>query len=451
MAGLEYFRGAVVEFSGEDHRSLFSVQHPVASSLPKVENLSVTIQHETLPVWAHGDRECEILYRLRGDPDLLEAVARAQGSEFARQKQLRQQFPDDLVRAALTLVDLRRKGAAKFRQSSLLWLERQGLEQATSEEVARHKAARFAGDVWDLCSGIGSDAAALSRVAQVTSFDLQPAMCLRTLWNAEVLGDVRQLTVECRDVYGLDVAQRLIHVDPDRRPEAQGRALKIEDYVPGLDALQTMVQSARGGAIKLSPASNFGGKFPAAEVELISLHGECKEATIWFGELAGTAPYRATVLPSGQTLAGHPLESLAARAPLGRYLFDPDPAIVRAGLVDLLAETLRLSRLDDAEEYLTGDAPVVSPFVQTFEVLSAHPNQEREYRQALRAADFGSIEIKCRHIPVSADQLRRKLPRGAGEPGVLLFVREQGKARVVLARRVRNTNAREEVSPGVAT
>lgn len=416
---------------------------------PKDENFSVTIQLESLPEWTRGDRECELLCRLRNAPELLEAVERAQGSEFARQKQLRQHFPDDLVRAALTLVDLRRKGTTKFRQSSRLWLERQGLEQATSEDVARHKAARFSGNVWDLCSGIGSDAAALSRVAQVTTFDQLPAMCLRTLWNAEVLGNPQQLAVECRDVCSLDVSQRLIHVDPDRRPEAQGRALKIEDYVPGLESLQTMVAAARGGAIKLSPAANFGGKFPAAEVELVSLHGECKEATIWFGELAGGAPFRATVLPSGQTLAGHPLDALAARAPLGRYLFDPDPAIVRAGLVDLLAETLGLSRLDDAEEYLTGDVPVASPFVQTFEVLSAHPNQEREYRQALRAADFGALEIKCRHIPVSADQLRRKLPRGGGEPGVLLFVREHGKARVVLARRVRNTNAREETLPGV--
>ncbi len=416
----------VDSFSGDN----FANADSLTAGLPAADS---SVDH--LPVWAHGHSECELLGQLRASSRIFSDIAASQGNEFQRQKQLRQSYPEDVVRAALTLAELRDRAKTKFGQAADMWFERTGLEQATSEIVSRHKARRFQGVVWDLCCGIGGDAIALADHCEVTAVDWNPAMCLRTLWNAEAAGVAGRVSVQIRDVCTMEPPRELIHVDPDRRPGAGGRVLRVEDGVPGLERLQKLIASARGGAIKLSPASNFGGKFPQAEVELISLHGECKEATIWFGELAGTAPFRATALPSGATLAGHPLDALAERSPLGSWIYDPDPAIVRAGLVDLLAEQLGLCRLDDAEEYLTGDRYVESPFLQGFEVLSSLPNQEREIRHALRASDFGPLEIKCRHIPVNADQLRRRLPRQGDQPGVLIFCREQGRARAVLCRR----------------
>src|SRR5207253_4549 len=146
--------------------------------------------------------------------------------------------------------------------------------------------------------------------------------------------------------------------------------------VPGLETLARLMAEFGGGAIKCSPASNFGGKFPRAEVELVSLNGECKEATIWFGELAEPGLWRATALPSGETLAGDPLSAVAPFAPLGRYLIDADPALVRSGLIDLYAVRQGLGRLDDAEEYLTGDTIPNSHFAQSFEVVAQLPNNE---------------------------------------------------------------------------
>ena len=99
----------------------------------------------------------------------------------------------------------------------------------------------------------------------------------------------------------------------------------MEEGSPGLDYLTQLVERFRGGAIKASPAANFGGKFPEAEVELVSLDGECKEATIWFGELAQAGLWRATVLPSGETIAGDPLASVASISPAGNICSIPIP------------------------------------------------------------------------------------------------------------------------------
>ena len=94
-----------------------------------------------------------------------------------------------------------------------------------------------------------------------------------------------------------------------------------------------LTKEFRGGAIKTSPASNFGGKFPLAEVELVSLKGECKEATIWFGELAEPGLWRATALPSGESLSGDPLSAVASARP-ARTIPDKSGSRARAVRTD---------------------------------------------------------------------------------------------------------------------
>jgi hypothetical protein len=379
--------------------------------------------------------EYELLHALRNCPEVLARAETVTGSELAAQQTLRREFPDDLVRAALTLVDLRRKARAKFADADRLWLDRQGLEQATADPVAKHKAQRFTGLTWDYCSGIGSDARALATRGPCIAIDANPAQCLRAKWNAEANpADARPILV-CADVEQVTDRSGLLHIDPDRRPGGSARVVRIEDYVPGLEFLLRMTQEFAGGAIKLSPASNFGGKFPEAEVELISLHGECKEATIWFGSLTSPQLWRATVLPSGETIAGHPLDEVADLRPLGGYIFDPDPAVTRVGLLDVVAVRLGLGRLDGEEEYLTGDEPCDSPFVQMFEVIAELPNNPRAIRNWFRSSNIGQLEIKCRRIPVAIETLRRQLALPGDQPGVLIFARLAGKARAIVCQR----------------
>jgi hypothetical protein len=380
--------------------------------------------------------EWDLMHELRDAPQLVNLIGQSAGNELALQTQLRREYPDRLVRGAFALCALRRKAAAKFSRAGQMWFDRQGLEQATSEHVARHKANRFSGKTFDLCCGIGGDSLALAERGAVTAVDINPINGLRTEWNAEVYGVSPQVTVMCQDLSRVDPGEALVHIDPDRRGQAAGRAVRIEDYLPGLDELQKMARTFRGGAIKLSPATNFGGKFADVEIELVSLHGECKEETIWFGALRGEQSWRATVLPSGESLAGEPLEYAAEIRPPHRYIYDPDPAVVRAGLVDAAAARLGLDRLDAAEEYLTSSDFAHSTFVQAFELLAELPNNLPEIRAYFRSANFGQVEIKCRHIPIDATSIRRRLPLAGDQPAVLIFARLCGKSRALVCRRV---------------
>lgn len=376
-------------------------------------------------------------YRYLADhPQIFSEIAATQGDEFHVQKVLRSRHPDDAVRLALTVTELRRRAAKKFPQASKMWFDRERLEQATPWEVAVHKANRFDGRVWDYCCGLGADALALSGRSEVTAVDRDPLACLFTELNAKALGvDPRSLTVLCSSAESLTNRSGRLHIDPDRRAGALKRAVRVEDYVPDVATLRRLMSEFRGGALKVSPASNFGGKFDDVEIELVSLHGEAKEATIWFGDLAESELWRATLLPGGHTLAGDPLSSEPVLSPLGEYVFDPDPAVVRAGLIDLLCASTGLARLDDAEEYLTGDDRMSTPFASAFRVIAEFPNNERTLRKHLRQLQTGRLEIKARRLPIDVERLHRSLPVSDGPPAVLIFARIAGKARVIVAER----------------
>ncbi len=379
-------------------------------------------------------------------PQLIDAISQGTGSDLALLTTLRKDYPASLVSLAMTLHKLRLSAAQKFSRASQMWFDRQRLEQATSETVALYKAKRFAhagGDVYDLCCGLGGDALAISQHQPVIAVDLDPLATLMAQWNVNVYGGQQQFQTRVARAEEISAPQHLVHIDPDRRalPGHDRPTLKLEQYHPPLEFLQTLPSRFRGGAIKLGPASNFGGKFPGAEVELISLNGECKEATIWFGELASSSPWRATILPEAATLSGHPLSVLANYSDVQTYVYDPDPAVVRAGLVDVLSGELQVNRLDDSEEYLTSTQHLTTPFASIFEVIEILDFDERALRDYFRHHACHELVIKARHIPIDAEKLRRKiLPHKKNslqnlETVVVIIARVSGKSRSIICKR----------------
>lgn len=383
--------------------------------------------------------EVRQLLALRSQPEIMQLLSQCTPAELRNQKRLRQQFDELLVPAAIALHETRQRAIGKLPSPAQLWLSRTGLEQATAWEIARHKAARFTQceQVYDLCCGIGMDAAALTHATPVIAVDQSPAMVLRTTWNHEVLGGKHPLQTLCQDVQQTDWTGTFVHADPDRRDGRDRPTKRLEQYLPDLTWMQRLAGTAKGGAIKISPASNFQQKFPGCEIELISLHGECREATVWFGELSGNFAFSATCLDSNETLSADPLSAWVAKAEhTDRFLFDPDPAIVRAGLIDVLAERHCLLRLDAEEEYLTGSQLPDTGFLAAFEIEAVLGSNVKDLKSHLRNSPRSEYEIKCRRVRVEADVLRRSLPKGDGPPTVIIVCRVAGRVHHVVARRL---------------
>ena len=236
---------------------------------------------------------------------------------------LRERFPAELVAAALAQQELRVRGAAKFSAAGRMWFTRDGLEQASGEALARHRATRYAGFavVADLCCGIGGDLCALAPGRAALAVDLDPVHLRMARENARVHG-AEEVAVACADVQVLQLPSSLaVFVDPARR--AGGRRLPAGESRPPLAWCLGLADRVAAVGIKAAPGLPLGLVPSGWEVELLADRRELKEAVLWSPALATTTS-RATVFPGPHTLEARPGPALAC-APPGRVPARPEP------------------------------------------------------------------------------------------------------------------------------
>jgi nucleotide-binding universal stress UspA family protein len=375
---------------------------------------------------------------------LLQEVGDPRSLSPAGLEGLRKHAPPGAVSAAVRLALARQKAALKFERGSRMWVDSKGVQQSTAEPVARHKASRFrAGLVVDLCAGIGGDTLALAAAAKVVSVDIDHTMGRRIRYNAEVYGvSDRVVAVRARAEQFAIPSGAWVHLDPDRRASPSRRASRLVDYCPRPGFWSSLIARVPAGAIKLSPAADFAAHFAGSnvEIELISLHGECKEATIWFGELA-SCRRRATRLPENVTCTDreNPKNRLASITSPGCLIYDPDPSLLRAELLDGFACEHKLNRLAEGVDYLTADHLVVSPFLTAFELQEVSSLDLKVLRRLLAKHEIGALEIKVRGARVKPEELREKLRLRGTRSATLIVVggrRGGGVAKAILAQRL---------------
>ncbi|KJK58712.1 class I SAM-dependent methyltransferase [Saccharothrix sp. ST-888] len=353
------------------------------------------------------------------------------GEELALATRLRRAHPAPLVSAALAQAQLRQRARAKFGdQADELYFTPDGVEQATRRSVAEWRAQRFAAlgvrRLADLCCGIGGDAIALARVGiAVLAVDRSPLTCAVAEANAASLGLAELIEVRCADVTEVDVTgYDAVFTDPARRT-ARGRVFDPEAYSPPLSWAIEAARRTPFGALKVAPGIPHELVPDGAEAEWVSDHGEVKEAALWFGTRADR-PHRATLLPGDRTLTGGLLPDPPA-GPVGRYLYEPDGAVIRAHLVAEVAEQIGGRLIDPMIAYLTSDRLVPTPYAHAYEISDVLPFNVKKLKALLRERGVGTVVIKKRGIGITPEELRRQLkPSGPNELTVILSRTDHG-------------------------
>ena len=320
---------------------------------------------------------------------------------------LRATHPAELVAAALAQRELRDRAAAKFSGADRMWFTREGLEQASSEPLARHRAARYAGmpRVADLCTGIGGDLLALAPGRTALAVDLDEVHLRMARENASVHG-AGAVAAACADVRQLRLPPSLaVFVDPARR--VGGRRLPAGESRPPLAWCFDLAARVAAVGVKAAPGLSLGLVPAGWEVELLADRRELKEAVLWSPALATTAR-RATVFPGGHTLVATPGPPVASASP-GSFLLDPTPAVTRAGLVEELARELGAWKLDPRFAFLSADLPMRTPFGRLLRVDVSLPWNLKRLRQVLREREVGVVEVRKRGSAVEVGELTTRL------------------------------------------
>ena len=344
-------------------------------------------------------------------PQLLAAVS---ATDLRTAQELRRDWPADLVAAASEQAELRERALAKTSSPQDLLLTRAGLEQATSEPVAQHRAQRFAdldGVVVDLCCGIGFDLRALARVCRVIGVDRDETAAVCAAYNSSApvtVADVRDVRLDSTGA---------VLVDPARRAgDRRGGSEPPLSWCLSLPVQRTAVKAAPGLDLAAVPIG--------WEIEFVAEGRGLKEACLWSPAWAG-ATRCATVIADGRTvtLAADGVERESRLASPGAFVIDPSPAVTRAGLVRQLAAELGAWQLDAQIAFLSSDHATSTPFGRTLRVEASLPFAVKALAAELRRLDIGAVDLRRRGLAGDVEDLRRRLRPQGSRRGVVLLTR----------------------------
>jgi SAM-dependent methyltransferase len=372
------------------------------------------------------------------DEALAAAMSEEDPESLAAASRMRARYGPELAAAALTQATLRRQAKAKFGETAAqMFFTRTGLEQATRSEVADHHASRFLAAgvrrVIDLGCGIGSDSLAFARAGlEVVSVDVDPVTA--AVAQANLAG---RAEVICADAD--EVAEQLItpgvgvFCDPARRNN-RGRLWHVEEFEPLWSTVLQLLDGTRTAGVKLGPALPHALIPESVEAEWITHHGETVEVGLWSGPGSIPGRHSALIMPNARLVVATALPLLVRD--LGRYLYEPAGAVIRAGAIAELGAQLGAGLLDPQVAYLTNDRLCSTPFAAAFEVRQRLPFHLKALRAWVRQAQVGVLEIKKRGIDVDPAELRRRLRLAGPNSATLVISRTPDGAIAAIVERV---------------
>ncbi len=317
--------------------------------------------------------------------------------------------------------------------------------------MARHRAQRLAplGPVLDLGCGAGGDLTRLAAAgAAVTGLEADPLAAALARANLAALGLAGEVITGRYPETALP-PHRALYIDPARR--AGGRRHRDpRAFSPAPALIAPLLARAEawclkwGPALPLDAAALSGPAGPLAglgagdwELETVSWRGDLREALLWGGAARRGAPRQATLL-QGDLRDTRPLSYAAPpgeaaspppAAPPGGgesgWVHEPDPALIRAGLVDAFAREHALAPLAPDIAYLAGEA-VASPFLRRWRILEILPLSLGGLQAALDRHGAGPIVLKKRGFPLDPETLRPRLV-GRGERPVTVLIYRDGR------------------------
>ena len=341
-----------------------------------------------------------------------------------------------LASLALTQVDLRARAAARLGDAFGAWLwTPASLEQATRPHVAARRATRVAAfgarRAADLGCGAGADTIALALAGlHVTAYDLDPDAVTATRHNADIMGVADLVTVHLADARAADLTNiDVAMIDPARRDASGRRLMRPHQWSPTYAEVLDLATRVPSLVAKLAPGIDHGLLPPASDTEWVQDGTDLVEATLWLGALS-THSGRSAVLvsPTGELTTSE--RDLPSQAPTvgepGAVLYEPEPAVIRAGLVGVVAAATMGWLLDPAIAYVTAANHTETPLATSYDLISEVPFAVKKLRAELQARGYGNVIIKKRGVALDPEELRRSLRlQGNGPTATLVMTRTE--------------------------
>ena len=338
------------------------------------------------------------------------------------------------------------------------------LEQASSEPTARFKAGLFSGKkIADLTGGLGVDSFFFSQQFESLVYVEQNAELLAAAQNNFTQLGATNVHFEHRSAE--DFLEKtnetfdLIYLDPARRDERKGKVFQLADCSPDvLKIKDLMLKKSSRVLLKTAPlldlklaASQLG---QVTKIWVVASEGDCREVlyllereapplaeisiqavTLESRSVRFDKPYRSPSEPQTLTFSlAEEQDAVANFSTPQNFLYEPNPAILKAGAFRSFAQRFGLAKLHANTHLYTS-----VEFCPGLPARSFAIEQVCKYdRKAVQAhVTSGKANITCRNFPDNPDQVRRKLGLADGGDVYLFAATDaENKKLVIVCRKV---------------
>lgn len=266
----------------------------------------------------------------------------------------------------------------------------------------------------DMTCGLGIDTMALAEhFERVVSIERDEVLAEVVRYNMSLLGikNVEVVTASSEE-YVATTTEHFdwVFVDPDRRSAEGKKMVCMEDCSPNVVALMPRLREiSERVAIKLSPMFDCAEAFrlcSPAEVEVVSIGGECKEVNIYTN--AKRDMLRIAVIGDGEwsfdheTMVAEP--SAEAFTPTEyRYLLVPDVALQKARMA-IAALKSHAAIWSNNGYAFARELPTEALPARIFEIESIEPYRPKELKRKFKGE---GVEFMKRDCALSIDAVRR--------------------------------------------
>ena len=376
----------------------------------------------------------------------------------------------------------------------LVFPKKLSLEQCSSELTAKYKAEllstklheitrrEFSEDscsladekriLIDLTGGMGVDTAFLSDNFDKTYYvEMQEELCEIAKHNFNILNkNIEVVNDNAEHFLTLCDEVDCIYLDPARRDEYGRKMVSLHDCSPDVVELHDiLLKKAKRVLVKVSPMLDIEmvkkELKDISEIHVVAVRNECKEILIEIqkfrnsetqdfetqrlkdadNDFATSINVTATDLREGWNFSYAENEELEAQWTLadnvGRYLYEPGAACMKAGCFKLLSQRYGLDKLHRNSHLYTSDE-LVSDFPgRIFEVVNVVPFDKKtkktiwtlDFEDAKKgSATFKKANVAVRNFPLSAEELKKNLGLQDGSDFYIFGSTMKGEKKIVV-------------------
>ena len=355
------------------------------------------------------------------------AFIREHASDDVRQLALQAaRYPQVDVRMAATQIEGRRLAASKLPSwagtDGIVYPVRLSMEQCSSEQTARYKASLAGGKrLADLTGGFGIDCSYMAdSFANTTYIERNEELCRIARHNFALLGKpITVINANSEEQLTALEPQDWIFIDPARRDTAGHKVVALSDCDPDVSRLEPLLlQKAHHVMVKCSPMLDISQALrelhSVSAIHVVSVSNECKELLLVLSNDTTPEPILHTVNFHGgqaQFLSYTAAEENAATctytATVGKYLYEPNSSLMKAGCFRLPSARWRLEKLHRNTHLYTSNVLIKEFPGRIFEVKSTVGFGKNELKHL--SAELKRANIAVRNFPERPEALRKRL------------------------------------------